>query len=149
MKGFVALTVAALLALGATAVALTPPPTLNGLKMSREEITLSKTKRKEYLERIELFSLRHGKQLEATLQVGRFRRDAPIGRASFRRTIAGEVGTSVPVEQRIAGTTVYLTRARKLAVAVWFRGRELRVLSIRTDYDTPKSLIRAAVVLSG
>jgi hypothetical protein len=147
MRALVALVIASALMYGATAFAFTAPPVLDGLKMQAEKVPPANTKRKQYLTTIELYSLRRGKQLEATLQVGHFRSDAPAGRVSFRRSLAQQVGTTVPVEERVAGTTVYLTQARKLAVAVWFAGRELYVLSIRADYDTPKSLIRSAVEL--
>jgi hypothetical protein len=147
MKAFLSLVAASVLLFAATGSASTATSTLNGLTMRREHVPAPNTKRKQYLTNVDLYSLRRGKQLEATLEVGRFRSDAPVARLSFRRSIAGEVGTTVPIEERIAGTTVYLAKARKLAVAVWFSGRELDVLSIRADYDTPKSLIRAALEL--
>jgi hypothetical protein len=147
MRSFAGLLLATALLFGATASALTPPPTVNGLKVTRENVASVHSKRKQYLTHIELFSLRRGKQLEATLQVGTFERSAPVRSLTFQRGVAGQVGATVPVEQRIAGTTVFVTQAKKLAVAVWFRGSQLYVLSIRTDYDTPKSLIRAVLEL--
>jgi hypothetical protein len=119
-----------------------PPATLNGLSVHRENIGKPGPRSaRDYLVDVRLYSLRVKKQLEGTLQIGRFRDSAPRT-ASFHRQIAGQVGTSVPREQRVAGTTVFVTRGKKLGIAVWFRGREMFVLSIRDGYTQPKALIR-------
>jgi hypothetical protein len=122
-----------------------PPSSLSGLAVKQEDIGKPGPRSaRDYLVDVRLYSLRAKKQLEGTLQIGRFRDSAPTT-LGFRRQIAGQVGTSVPREQRIASTTVFVTRGKRLGIAVWFRGRDMFVLSIREGYTKPKSLIRAAL----
>ena len=40
---------------------------------------------------------------------------------------------------------VFVTRGKRLGIAVWFRGRDMFVLSIREGYREPKTLIREAL----
>jgi hypothetical protein len=136
--------VVALIAAARTVAApeLDLPKELNNLKLTREEIGEPKKGDAEYLEEISLYSLRAGKQLEATLQVGRFRASAPTNEFGFRRSIAGQVGDTVPVEHRVADEVVFVSRGKRLAVAVWFRDTYMFVLSIRETYGAPKSLLR-------
>jgi hypothetical protein len=124
------------------------PKTLNGLAVKQESIdTPGPRTSRDYLSDIRLYSLRRGKQLEATLQIGRFRGSAPVSSLSFRRSIAARIGSVVPVEHRVGDSTVYVTKSKRLSVAVWFRERDLFILSIREDYSTPKSLIRRTLEL--
>jgi hypothetical protein len=120
------------------------PKTLNGLKIAREDIA-SKTTNDDYLEEIGLYSLRRGKQLEATLQIGRFRASAPTDSLAFRRSIASQVGDTVPVEHRVGGDTLFVSRGKRLAVAAWFRDEHMFILSIRETYGAPKALLRDAL----
>ena len=138
-----ALTLAAFLALMPALDAQTGmPPTLNGLAVTAEKLGHPGPRSaRDYLDNIRLFSLRKGKELEATLQVGRFRTSAP-STTSFHRSIAQQVGTTVPVENRIGGHTLYVSRGKRLSIAVWFAGRDMFILSIRETYTSPKTLIR-------
>ena len=52
---------------------------------------------------------------------------------------------TVPVRQRVAGQAVYVSRSKQLALVVWFRGSTMGVLSIRSEAEMPKAIIRAAV----
>jgi hypothetical protein len=40
---------------------------------------------------------------------------------------------------------VYLTTGRRQSVAVWWKGRHLFILSSREEFETPRSLLRAAL----
>ena len=122
-----------------------PPSELNGLTVKQENIgKRGPRSSRDYLVDVRLYSLRAKKQLEGTLQIGRFRDEAPTT-LSFHRQIASDVGTTVPREHRVGGETVFVTRGKRLGIAVWFAGRDMFVLSIREGYREPKSLIRAAL----
>ena len=125
-----------------------PPSKLNGLTVKQEQIGKPGPRSgRDYLVNVRLYSLRAKKQLEGTLQIGRFRDDAPTT-LSFHREIASDIGTAVAREHRIGGTPVFVTRGKRLGIAVWFRDRDMFVLSIREGYREPKSLIRAALKAS-
>lgn len=125
-----------------------PPSKLNGLTVKQEKIGKPGPRSdRDYLVNVRLYSLRAKKQLEGTLQIGRFRDDAPTTLA-FHREIASDIGTAVAREHRIGRTPVFVTRGKRLGIAVWFRGRDMFVLSIREGYPEPKSLIRAALETS-
>jgi hypothetical protein len=135
-------------ALGATAQTSVPSQ-LNGLNVTAEKVAPPSRGGKQYLDQISLYSLRRpDRQLEGTLQIGRFRSGAPVGSLTFQRKIAGQIGISVPLEQRVQDDTLFVTTARRLSVVAWFRGRSLFILSIRDDYMSPKSLIRAALEIT-
>lgn len=147
MKRVFALVVAALVCV-APASRASIPATIDGLTVKAEQVTKAKHSDRQYLSSIKLYSLRKGKLLEATLEFGRFRSSAPVSSVSFQRSIAQQLGTTVPVEQRLGGVAVYLAKAKSLTLAAWFSGRQLTILSIRTGYVTPKSLIRSALDLT-
>ena len=121
------------------------PGEIGGLKVGTEKLVAEKQTDREYLDEIHLYSLRRGKQLEGTIQLGRFRASAPVDQVSFRRSIASQVGTTVPVEHRVGGDTVFVTKSKRLSIAVWFSEPYMFVLSIRETYGSPKRLIRSAL----
>ncbi|MGH2811959.1 MAG: hypothetical protein ACRDI1_04525 [Actinomycetota bacterium] len=140
----------ALVVLGPTVPAVgkvSPPSTLNGLRVAQEKVGKApKSERQQFLTEIELFSLRQAnKQLEATIQVGKFLPGAPVGSLGFQREIAGQIGTTVPREQRVDGVPVFVTKGKKLGIALWFRDGHIFILSIREGYGQPKTLIREAL----
>ncbi len=123
------------------------PSNLRGLRVSEEKVGPPSNKSgKQYLVEVALYSLRRpDRQLEGTLQIGRFRKGAPIDAMAFRRKIAGQVGTTVPVEHRVGDTTLFVSRAKRLNIVSWFTGVHMFVLSMREEYASPKSLIRDAL----
>jgi hypothetical protein len=148
LRALIALVVMLVFARGATA-ATSVPKTLNGLRVSQEKVGPPSRSGKQYLDQISLYSLRRpDRQLEGTLQIGRFRAGAPVHSLTFQRKIAGQIGVSVPVEQRVQDMTLFVTTAKRLSVVAWFRNRYLYILSIRDDYTSPKSLIRAALEIT-
>lgn len=152
--GAVLLIVATFGSMNAAAGSSAVPATLAGLQVGQEKVgpstgtsgAASPTTRRQYLTEIQLYSLRQpNQQLEATIQIGRFRSGSPVQARSFQRQIAGQLGTTVPREQRVGGLTVYITKGKKLSLVVWFRQGRLFILSIREGYPSPKTLIREAV----
>jgi hypothetical protein len=150
-KALTWLAIAAVVSAGAlhAAAQTNVPKILNGLAVTAEKVGPPTRAGKQYLDHIDLFSLRRAdRQLESTLEFGHFRSEAPVHSLLFQRKIAGQIGLTVPVEQRLQGTTVFVTTAKRLNVAAWFRDRTIFILSIRDDYDSPKALIRAALEIT-
>jgi hypothetical protein len=125
------------------------PDQLLGLAVVREKVSggLSHGDNPPYLDAMQLFSLRDpDKQLEATLEIGHFNGDARIGSVDFEQGIVLQIGaTSVQQQLRFGTRRVYVTADNGLSLAVWFSGRDLFVLSMRTAFTQPKALIRAAL----
>jgi hypothetical protein len=125
------------------------PDQLLGLAVVREKVSggLSHGDNPPFLDAMQLFSLRDpDKQLEATLEIGHFNADARIGRADFEQEIVQQVGaTSLQQQLRFGARRVYVTADNGLSLAVWFSGRDLFVLSMRSAFTQPKALIRAAL----
>ena len=141
----------AVLALGAlnagAAPAAGPPSSLLGLNVQAENIkgTLAEDRRQLWVDRVQLYTLRSGKELMATLEIARFKKGAPWGTADFQSAVAGSLGTANPVVVRLGGVAVYLTSLRTLKIACWFRDGGLFILAVRQTYAQPKALIRAAL----
>jgi hypothetical protein len=125
------------------------PDQLLGLAVVREKVSggLSHSDNPPYLDAMQLFSLRDpDKQLEATLEIGHFNGDARIGSVEFEQGIVQQVGaTSAQQQLRFGARRVYVTADNGLSIAVWFSGRDLFVLSMRSAFTQPKALIRAAL----
>ncbi len=124
------------------------PSELLGLQVKREDIAevLDGTKR-PYLDEAGLYSLREGDTLQATLQIGRFAEGVDFTSQDFRDKLLTTVGGGSIRELRLGDRQVYLTIGDRQQVALWFEGRHLLVLSTREEYDTPRSLLRAALEL--
>jgi hypothetical protein len=125
------------------------PATLQGLRVQRENVTatLAQDRRALWVDQVGLYTLRRGKELQATLQVARFRAAAPWQSADFDESLAGQLGTATPVVARLDGVRVYITATRGLGLAAWFRNGWMFVLGIRATYPTPRELIRAALAV--
>jgi len=125
------------------------PATLQGLGVHRENITgtLGQDRRVLWVDQVGLYSLRRGKELEATLEVGRFTASAPWQSPDFDQTLAGQLGTTTPAVARLGGVRVYIGTTRGLGLVSWFRSGYMFILGIRTTYATPKELIRRALEL--
>ena len=119
------------------------PGELNGLKVAREDVaeTIESVER-PYFDGVVLYSLREGDQLQATLQVGRFADDTRYRETSFRSSLLGTIGGGIPKRVRMGEESVWLTSANRQAIAVWFRGPYLFLLSARDEYDYPRTLLR-------
>lgn len=131
-----------------------PGAGLGGLTVTEEDIT---AQRKEagpmsYLVSSRLWSLRTGKKLQATLQVGLFAADAfpsaePEEIERFQQRIVGQIGQAGVRRRVVDGHEAFVTVSNDLPVYIWFRGQSLFVLSVAKDYPQPRLLLRQALGL--
>lgn len=125
------------------------PPTLHGLRVQEEDIeeSLDGVKR-PYLEATTLYSLRAGEALQATLQVGRFTGEPRYRSASFRRSLANRVGNGSANDVRMGRQQLWLTSGDRQAIAIWFRGDHVFILSSREEYTASRALLREALEIT-
>jgi hypothetical protein len=130
--------------IGASAV----PAQLNGLMVSEEDIRPTIIKGSNtYVSAAGLFSMRENDVVQATLEVGRFNRQADDANPRFQLGFVSQVGGSAPSSARVDDAIVYFTTASKQRVYVWFRNHVYYILLIRSDYPQPRSLLRAALAV--
>ena len=122
------------------------PADLLGLRLARENVgdDLARVP-KAYVDALSLWSLRRDDLVMATLQVSRFNAGAAVATDTFRKTVVNQIGATAPRPVRLGADTVYLTTGTKQSIAVWFKGRDLFVLTTRADYDRPRTLLRRAL----
>jgi hypothetical protein len=120
------------------------PSTILGLKVKRENVKsrVAGVKR-SYVESAGLYSLRDGKELQATLQVSTFNDKADVRSRAFRQAIVDQIGSTQPRAFRMGNQTVYLTASKRQAVAVFFKQHSFAVLSTLDTYDQGRALLRA------
>jgi len=136
------------------AAAITPtsanllPSTILGLKVARENVKsrVGGLKR-AYVDQTGLYSLREGKELQATLQISMFNSKAPVRDEKFQLAIVNQIGSTQPRAFRMGDQTVYLTSSKRQAVAVFFRKHSFAVLSTLDTYDEGRALLRALLGL--
>lgn len=123
------------------------PDQLLGLKLAPEADILETVKANTdtYVEAVGLFSLRRGELLQATLQVSRFTAASDADRASFRRSVIGQVGSTDPQQFRMGDQNVWLTTGKNQRLFVWFKQNTMFILTTRADYETPRTLLREAI----
>ena len=96
-----------------------------------------------YLQGLGLFSFREGNDLlRATLQVGRFNDVADQKKTAFQNSIIGQLGSSVPIPLRVGDRTVHLATGSDQNIFSWFDDKGFYVLSIRSDYPFPRTMMR-------
>lgn len=120
------------------------PPEVVGLKVAREKVEDAlENFRPSYVAGAALYSFRGDKDLvQATLQIARFR-DEPRNRSnSFRQSILAQFGSTRPRSTRMGDTVVYRTTQTKQVVAIWFDDLDWYLLSIRDEFDRPRTLMR-------
>jgi hypothetical protein len=122
------------------------PSELLGLPVAQEDMKATVSRSKDaFIESVGLYSMRRDDLLQATLQVSHFSKDAPVARAGFRQSLVSQIGGSRVQPYRMGTATVYRTTGRKQVISLWFKGRDLYVLSVRDTFETPRSLLRAAL----
>lgn len=121
------------------------PTEILGLRVQKEDMgeALAQVDR-AYLDAFALYSMRTGDLLEATLQISRFTPDTELD-DEFRARLVQQVGSAKAEEFRLGEHTVYITRATKQQIALWFRDRNMYVLAIRDDFEVPRALLRQAL----
>ncbi len=128
-----------------------PADKMLGLIVKKENVagTLQQESRALYVDRVGMYSLRDPNNLlEATLEIARFRSVAPYASNDFRLSVAGAIGSVLPIVIRVGSTPVYITSRKGLTVALWFHGNFMLTLSVRNTYRLPKSLLRAALAIN-
>lgn len=121
------------------------PTEILGLTVTKENIGEALTEvDRAYLGAFALYSMRTGDLLEATLQISRFTPDTDLD-DDFRARLVQQVGSAQAEEFKMGEHTVYLTRATKQQIALWFRDRDMFVLAIRDDFELPRTLLRNAL----
>lgn len=120
------------------------PGQILGLKVVRENVKANLSNvQQTYLQSVGLFSFREGDDLlRATIQVGRFNDVADQDKTRFRDSIIGQLGATVPVKLRVGERTVYLSTGSDTNIFSWFDDVGFYVLSIRSDYAFPRTLLR-------
>jgi len=125
-----------------------PPAQMLGLNVAKENIAkvLAGDKRPLYVDKVTLYSLREqSKLLQATLEVGDFKNDAPWTSADFQYSIVARLGSSLPITVRAGPQIVYVTSSKGLTIAIWFKDRTMFTLAVRNGYKQPKELLREAL----
>jgi hypothetical protein len=120
------------------------PAVVAGYRVHPEDVRsqLRSAGRHAYVDAVKLWSLREGTYLRATVEVARFAADAPIDDPHFRATVAGQLATSSPVERHLTDGVVYVTTGDRQIFYVWFRGRQLFVVTIPTTTPRPRAILR-------
>lgn len=119
------------------------PAEVLGLKVNAEDVTASlKDSNRSFADAVGLFSLRTEDLVMATVQVSRFLPGANVKSSHFRRSIVEQIGSSRSRETQWGGESVWLTTATKSKVAIWFRGNYIFQLSMREEFDQPRTLLR-------
>lgn len=124
------------------------PGEVMGLKVQSEDVskTLSEVKR-SWAEAVGLYSFRREELVQATLQINRFNDNADYDNAGFRKRILQQIGGTAPRQIQVGDEDVFVTQSTKQTLAIWFEGEHLFVLSIRQDFEKPRTLLRAALEL--
>ena len=122
----------------------TLPSQILGLRVVEENVTSEiKGINETYLDSLGLFSFREADDLlRATLQIGRFNEVAEPQRRRFRDAIIAQLGSTVPLRLRVGDDDVWLTSGTEQSIFSWFDDEGFYVLSVRSDYAFPRSLLR-------
>lgn len=126
------------------------PDEILDLRIEREDVAerIAGTDR-SYVESTGLYTLREGKKLQGTIQIARFREEAEVDVEDerFRLSIVNQIGSTEPKAFRMGDDIVYMTAAKRQAVAVFFRPTSFVVLSTLETYDSGRTLLREVLEL--
>lgn len=132
----------------AHAVAVAMPTQVLGLTVKAEDVTKTVALAEHsYVDSVVLYGLRSDGLLQATFQISKFNPGSRYTSATFRQTIANQVGSQLPVTATVNGQTVYVTAGNRQRLSVWFRGSYLFILATRQDYAMPRTLLRQLLAL--
>ena len=124
------------------------PEQVLGLDVGKEDLpTGIEDVRASYLDAVSLFSMRSDEQLQATLQVGRFRDSVDFDDAGFRRGLLTQIGSTRPQAVRLGDRTVYMTSGLEQRLAIWFAGDHMLILGTRQEFERPRTLLREMLEL--
>jgi hypothetical protein len=124
------------------------PPDILDLTVTPEDISSSLARvERTYVSQAGFFSMRRDDQVQATVQVLRFNKEARLDQAGFRDTLVGNIGGATPQIGRLGDKQVYFIRGIQQNLSVFFEGQSLVVLSVRDEYEQPRNLLRAVLEL--
>ena len=122
------------------------PARMLGLDVTREDMSESfEGVEDAFLSEVGLYGLRRNDLLQATLQISRFRDNAPLDKSSFQSSLVNQIGGSRAQAFRMGDATVYRTTGRKQVISVWFEEQTMFVLSVRDTFEQPRSLLRESL----
>ncbi len=125
------------------------PAEILGLRVAAEDVAASlKDSNRSFADAVGLYSLRTDDLVMATLQVSRLLPGANVKSSFFRRSIVEQIGSSRSRETRWGEESVWLTTSTKSKVAIWFRGHYIFQLSMRDEYDQPRTLLRELLAVN-
>lgn len=126
---------------------VTLPSQIVGLRVVRENVGAElRGVSASYLDSLGLFSFREKSNLlRASLQVGRFNKEAAPNQARFRDAVIAQLGATIPVRIRVGETDVWLSQGTDQSIYTWFSKNAFFVLSVRSDYPFPRTLLRKLV----
>ena len=125
------------------------PTKILGMDVTTEDVKKQVTKIGEsYFDSLSLFGFREKKLLRGTLQIGHFNSLAEPDDPTFRRTLWGQFGSSVPQELRLGDMTTYLSAGQLQYQVLWFAGDWMYVLTVRRDFPFTRTLLRRLVAYS-
>ena len=75
-------------------------------------------------------------------ELTRFNPDAKYATDQFRQAVVAQIGSSKAVPMHMGDTTIYETTGKQQEISVWFQNRYLFVLSVRSDFAHPRTLLR-------
>jgi hypothetical protein len=122
-----------------------PAPEILGLKAQPEDV--SKLISTVYVNAVSIYSLRKDDVVQATLQISRFNSKARPNDPEFRRTLVTNLGGSEGTPTTVGKETVFITQGTRQRVAVWFRAKNVFILTTRDDYDMPRALLRESLLI--
>lgn len=122
------------------------PAELLGLPVVQEDMSATVASVEDaFVEAVGLYAMRRDDLLQATLQVSRFRKDAPVEEAKFRSSLVNQIGGRRVQRFRMGDETIYRTTGRKQTISMWYHGDYLFVLSARETFEAPRALLREAL----
>ena len=123
-----------------------PPPDMLGLTPQSEDVSkLISTVSDLYVNAVSIYSLRKDDVVQATLQISRFNSKARPNDPDFRKALVTNLGGSEGTPTTVGKDTVFITQGTRQRVAVWFRSKNVFILTTRDDYDMPRALLRESL----
>ena len=123
------------------------PASLDGLALQSEsDRTVLTNTAGTYASAVGFWSLRQKHLVEATLEILKLSPTAPqtIG---FQTSLVNQITGGLPTEVRLSGHTVYLATGLGSGTSTWFDGSYLYILTTRSQFATPRSLLEAGLAM--
>jgi len=122
------------------------PDEILGLQVTREDMSESLAGVDDaFIESVGLYGMRRDELLQATLQISRFRDNAPMDKPSFRNSLITQIGGARAQSFRMGDRTVWRTTGRKQVKSIWFEGQTMFVLAVRDTFEQPRTLLRESL----